>query len=409
MNYVLILGFFMSFFNVFWLLSYISIASFSAAIITPALPEIQQEYALLQGQVEWIVSAFLVGYVIGQLIYGPLANRFGRIIALRIGLVINLFGILICFMGIYFQSYSIIIIGRLITALGAASGLACTFMLINEWLPAEQRKTAMAYSILSFTIGIGLAVILGGIITQYSHWHNCFFLLFGHGVLMLYGTRVFSETLITPQKINLGSIIKGYKVALFSDSLIVYSLVVGLCSAIGYCFSAAGPQIALDLFHLSPAEYGYWNMLNMLGMLAGGLLAKPLLQKYSANNVVSLGLTGTAFGLFGLILMTYLGKGTVIWFFTSTLFMYLFSGLLFAGGSFIASNAVADKASGAAMMSFINMITATLAVVLMGYIGSTPLFSFITILSSLWLLILVVLIVRGGLKVIYNHQLRTGH
>ena len=394
----------MSFFKVSWLLSYISIASFSAAIITPALPEIQQQYALLQGQVEWIVSAFLVGYVIGQLIYGPLANRFGRIIALRTGLVINLFGIFICITGLYFHSYPILIIGRLISALGAASGLACTFMLINEWLPAEHRRSAMAYSILSFTLGIGLAVVLGGMITEYSHWDNCFVLLLVHGLLMLYGTRVFSETLIAPQAINLGSIIRGYKAVLSSGSLLTYSLVVGLCSSISYCFSAAGPQIAMELFHLSPAEYGYWNAFNMLGMLAGGLLAKVLLQRFSADKVIALGLAGTALGLSGVILMAYSGNDSALWFFTSTLLMYLFSGLLFAGGSYIASNAVNDKASGAAMMSFLNMITATFTVVLMGFIGSTPFLSFITILAGLWLFVFVVLCVRRVLGIIYNNQ-----
>ena len=150
----------MSNFRVAWLISYISIAAFSAALITPALAEIKNHYALLQGQVEWMVSSFLVGYVIGQLIYGPLANRLGRVTALRIGLVINLMGIGLCFLALYFDSYSLLIGGRLVTALGAASGLACTFMLINEWLPLEQRKTAMAYTIFSLTLGIGLAVII---------------------------------------------------------------------------------------------------------------------------------------------------------------------------------------------------------------------------------------------------------
>ena len=50
-----------SLFNLIWLLSYLSIASISAAIITPALPEIQSQYALSTGAVEWIVSAFLIG------------------------------------------------------------------------------------------------------------------------------------------------------------------------------------------------------------------------------------------------------------------------------------------------------------------------------------------------------------
>ena len=75
--------------------------------------------------------------------------------------------------------------------------------------------------------------------------------------------------------------------------------------------------------------------------------------------------------------------------------MYLFSGLLFAGGSYIASNALNDKASGAAMMSFINMVTATLAVIVMGYLNNNPLFAFLVVLSGLWFLVMVILIARS--------------
>src|SRR3990167_2536043 len=119
------------------LLSYICIASASAAIITPALPHIQAYFLLTKGSVEWVVSIFLLGYVIGQLIYAPIANRYGRLKALRSGLLINLLGILICILSPITHNYTLLLFGRLITALGAASGLSCTFLLINELLPPD--------------------------------------------------------------------------------------------------------------------------------------------------------------------------------------------------------------------------------------------------------------------------------
>lgn len=382
-------------FNLIWLLSYISIASVSAAIITPALPKIQTEYGLGPGSVEWIVSAFLIGYVIGQLIYGPLANRLGRIKALRIGLMINLFGIATCFIAIVLNSFWILIIGRLITALGAASGLACTFMLINEWLPESQRKTAMAYAVLSFALGVGIAVMLGGIITEYWEWQGCFWFLLVHGFIMLWGTCIFSETLIKPKPIHISTILSDYYAALSSSKLVMFSLVVGYCSAISYCFSAAGPQIAEDLFKLSAAEYGYWNGLNIIGMLLGGLLTKQLIARLSAYYVITLGFLGTALGIGNLFIMWTIGSQSALWFFLITSSLYLFSSLLFSGGSLIASNALTDKAIGAAMMSFVNMCFATVCVILMGYLGRNPLLSFISILSLVWLLLAILLLIKN--------------
>ncbi|MCE0723284.1 MULTISPECIES: MFS transporter [Legionella] len=381
-------------FNLFWLLNYISIASVSAAIITPALPKIQTEYALGPGVIEWIVSAFLIGYVVGQLIYGPLANRFGRLKALRVGLVINLIGLVVCLLALLQESYWLLIGGRLITALGAASGLACTFMLINEWLPEAQRKTAMAYSVLSFALGIGIAVVIGGIITEFFHWQGCFWILLVHGLIMLWGTRIFSETLIHPKSIYILTIVRDYYAALASAKLVIFSLVVGCCSAISYCFSAAGPQISEEILKLSAAEYGYWNILNIIGMLLGGLLAKRLLTRFSANQLISIGFLGVAVGIINLLIMWYFGKQSSLWFFLITASLYLFSSFLFSGGSFVASNALKDKASAAAMMSFVNMCFATLSVIVMGYLMLNPLLSFIIILSFVWLLVVALLLIK---------------
>lgn len=381
-------------FHLVWLLSYLSIAAISVAIITPALPEIQAHFVLNLGSVEWVISAFLIGYVVGQLLYGPLANQFGRLKALRIGLVINLVGIVVCGMAAVIDSYWILIVGRLITALGAASGLACTFMLINEWLPESQRKTAMSYSILSFGLGIGIAVSLGGIITEYWHWQGCFWVLFAQGVIMLWGTRVFSETLITSKPIRIPSIISDYFAAFSSSNLVIFSLVIGACSAISYCFSAAGPQIAQQLLKLSAAHYGYWNALNIVGMLLGGLFVKQLMERVSINKVIIIGFLGVALGIGNLIIIWGLESQVSLWFFLTTASLYFFSSLLFSTGSLIASNALPDKASAAAIMSFINMGFATLCVILMGYLATNPLLSFIIILSLIWLLVVGLLLMH---------------
>lgn len=381
-------------FKLIWLLSYISIASVSATIITPALPLIQQHYALNPGAVEWLVSAFLIGYTIGQLLYAPLANRYGSLKALRLGLIINLLGTLICLLALSLNNYGLLVIGRLITALGAASGLACTFMLINAWLPEEQRKTAMAYSVLSFALGLGSAVVLGGMITDYWQWQGCFWFLLIHAIVVFCGTYVFKEASFISKPIQVLTIIKDYTAALSSLKLVVFSLVVGSSTAISYCFSAAGPQIAKDLLALSPAEYGYWNGVNIIGMLAGGLIVKQLLTRFSAIQVIAIGFLGIALGIMNLFFMWTTNSQSALWFFLIASSFYLFNGLLFSSGSLIASNALDDKASAAGMMSFLNMSFATLWVIVMGYLSVNPLLSFTVTLSLVWLLVVVLVLIE---------------
>lgn len=370
--------------NMIWLLSYISIASVSAAIITPALPSIEQAFSLSTGAVEWIVSAFLIGYVAGQLIYGPVANVCGRLKALQWGLNINVFGLLLCLLASVYPDYLLLLMGRFITGLGSAAGLTCTFMLINEWLPEDQRKTAMAYSILSFALGIGLAVLIGGLLTQYSQWQNCFVFLLAQGLLMRIGTCVFSETLHQPKPFHVPTLLRDYGHALHSVKLLTFSSIWGACSTVGYCYSAAAPQIAYQYLHLSASEYGYWNTLNIIGMLAGGLSARVLMQRFSVMQVIGVGYAGSCLAGISLVAMLSLNHHDALWFFASTGLLYCCSSYLFAGGSYMASNAIQDKASASSMMSFINMSVATLSVVVMGYLSANPFYGLLWVLAGVF-------------------------
>lgn len=371
------------------LLSYICIASISAAIITPALPHIADFYGISKSAVASVVSIFLIGYVIGQLVYGPIANRYGRLTALRIGLIINLLGIVLCWFSAQNHAYHLLLIGRLITALGASSGLACTFMLLNESLSTEQARHAMSYTIVAFTFGIGLAVLLGGMITQYLHWQDCFVLLFVHGIVMFLLTYQFKETLKIPKAIHLSSIVKQYMGAFQSKQVVIYGLTVGFVSVFTYGYSAAAPIYTQKIMGLSAGEYGYWNILNMVGMCLSGFLSALLVKKYGEKKVLGCSLLLVAPGILILGLIAAFQWQNKLLFFIDTSYLYLITGLLFPSASYFASNAIEDKASASSVMSFLNMGAAVLSVVLMSLTSITILKSYVMVLILAYIIILL--------------------
>ncbi|MCX7120468.1 MAG: MFS transporter [Gammaproteobacteria bacterium] len=385
-------------FKTILLLGYICIASISAAIITPALPSIQSFFSLTKGDVEWVVSIFLLGYVFGQLIYAPIANSYGRIKALQTGLWINLIGIVMCVISTRINDYSLLLIGRFITALGAASGLTCTFMLINELLEPKQAKQAMSLAIVAFTIGIGIAVLLGSLITQYLQWQDCFLLLFIHGIAMLILTKQFPETLKVPAAIHPKTIAMHYLTAFKNTRLIIFSVVVGFVSVFSYGYSAAAPIYAQIDLKLSASQYGYWNCVNMIGMGTGGICCVYLIKKMGEKYVLILGLTCIFPGLIALMVLSLLKTHNPLFFFLVTSYLYLVTGLLFPSASYFASNAITDRASASSVMSFINMGSAMIAVIILGYLPFNSAVSLSLVLSSYYVVIvgLVVLSIRGN-------------
>ena len=368
------------------LLSYITIASISAAIVTPALPVIEHGYELGHGALEWVISIYLLGYMLGQLIYGPLANKFGRLWALRCGLLLNLVGILLCLGSIYSLNYTLLLIGRLITALGAASGLTCTFMLLNELLPKEQAMRAMSFTIVAFTLGIGAAVVAGGMISQYFFWGDCFWLLLIHGVVMLALTWQFPETLTKSIKISVKTIVRNYLHAIKSTQLVAASFVVALTSVVSYTYSAAAPLYAHMQLHLTPGDYGIWNIINMVGMLASGFFSSYLMPRYAVNSIVKFGMLMIIPCIVSLLLLFYSTTEHPCWFFITTALLYFFSGCVYPSASYLASNAIADKASAASMMSFINMGSAMTAVVVLGYLPLSALMGLIITIAAFFVL-----------------------
>ncbi len=273
------------------LLSFICVASISSVIITPALPILKHVFDLSDGQLQWVVSIFLIGYIIGQLLYGPLANRLGTIKSLRLGFSINIIGIILCLIGVWQINYMLLLLGRLVCALGSAAGLACTFILIKELLDEQQAKHTLSYTIVSFSLGIGSAVTIGGFLTQYAHWQYCFWVLLLHGLLMLLCTWLFpNQSKDMPAGIR--SILHGYINALRSANLIVYSLLLGSSSVVAYGYSAAAPLITASFLHLNPAQYGVWNLINMIGMLSSGILGAILVKRYAIQNIIRCAVSG---------------------------------------------------------------------------------------------------------------------
>ena len=254
------------------LLCYFSVASVSASIITPALPTIEAAYSLSHGALEWVMSTFLLGYLIGPLLYAPIANHFGRLKALRNGLVFNLIGVVLCLFSVWLVNYKLLLLGRFIAALGASTGLSFALVLINELLSKEEAKRVMSFAVISFAVGTALAVTLGGVITHYLHWKDCFIFLLLHGGIMLLLTGLFPETLQVKIAFHPRTVFTGYLSALRNVNLVIFSVTVGLFSSIVYCYSVAAPLYAQLTLHLSPDHYGYWNLVNMVGMLGSAFL-----------------------------------------------------------------------------------------------------------------------------------------
>src|SRR5699024_6007476 len=132
---------------------------FSIDLYLPGFPEIAREFNTTTGRVALSLSSYFVGVSIGQMIYGPLLDRFGRRIPLMIGLFIYLFSSVYI---IYIHSVDSLILVRFIQALGGCAGMVAARALVRDIFPVAE--IAKIFSLLMLVIAVSpiIAPTLGG-------------------------------------------------------------------------------------------------------------------------------------------------------------------------------------------------------------------------------------------------------
>ena len=169
-------------------------ASMGAVLMAPALPNIAAYFQITQGHAQLTVTLFLLGYACGQLIYGPLANRYGRKPAFYVGICVATLGSLFSILSSPFDSYPLLLIGRLLEALGSSAGLVISFTIIADFYYPEQSRRIISYMMLAFAIVPAVAVFLGGFIVQYLSWQGCFYFLLVYGLLLIIPAATLPES-----------------------------------------------------------------------------------------------------------------------------------------------------------------------------------------------------------------------
>ncbi|QIW09228.1 MFS transporter [Francisella sp. LA112445] len=376
------------------LLSYISIASASAVIINPALPQISSQFGLTNGAVEWLVSIFLIGYVIGQIIYGPIAKKYGDSNTLRIGMIINVIGLIICLLGATNSSMLMLLIGRLISAIGASAGLVCTFIILNNSVAPHKAKVSLSFATVSFAISLTLATLIGGLITTYSHWSNCFYVLLLHAVIMFGLSFLYENKRDFDFNLRVSAIIEGYLEAFSSFKLVVFALTLGVMSLFSYCYSAAGPFIAHHIFNFNSAQYSIWTSMTIIGILSGAVVAAKIINKYKSESILLVALVCLIILIVILGVLKVTGNVTPIAFFVIVTLMYFVCNFIFPTGSHIASNAIECRSNASAAMNFINVLAAVVGVAVMGYMPFEYIWNFMLISAILPIVCFVIILCK---------------
>jgi DHA1 family bicyclomycin/chloramphenicol resistance-like MFS transporter len=282
-------------------------APISMDIYLPVLPELTGDLSTSAASAQLTISACLIGLAVGQLVAGPMSDRYGRSRPLLLGLVAYVAVSALCAVS---PSVEALVAARFVQ--GAAGGVGLVIAMAAGRDLLSGRQLLRFYGRLTVLAGLAAVVgpVLGGQLATVTDWRGIFAFLAAVGALILLACLVvFRETLPAERRVA-GGMRQSARAArrLLSDRRFVgAALMTGFVNASLFAYLAGATFVLQDGYGLSPQGYAYAFGLNSAGFMVFGFLASRLSERWSEQGTLVAGLVMVAAGSSGVAATAMLG------------------------------------------------------------------------------------------------------
>ena len=273
----------------------------SMDLYLPVLPALGRDLGSSTSTAQLTMTACLLGLALGQVIAGPISDRYGRRGPLIVGLVIFIAASAMC---AFSPSVGLLIALRFVQGLAGAAGLVIAQAAGRDIY--EGKRLTRYYGRIVVLSGLAaiVAPVIGGQLASWLDWRGFFIVLAAiGGVVLLAVIFWFRETLPIENRVTGGSRSTGAHVrTLFGDRLFLGAMLASaLTSAVYFAYLAGASFVLQDIYALSPAAYSVVFGLNAAGFAMFGFLAGRVAEHWSERFAFALGLGIIAVGACGLL------------------------------------------------------------------------------------------------------------
>jgi DHA1 family bicyclomycin/chloramphenicol resistance-like MFS transporter len=253
-------------------------------LFLPVMPAVKTAFAISDAVAELTFSITLFTMAIVTLFYGSLSDRYGRRPVLLGGLAAFVVG---SALSAFATSIGLLIVGRIIQAIGAGSGLTLSRAIARDAYGPEVLVKAIAYLTMAYTLGPMIAPPFGGLLMDIFDWRAAFWFALVSGVaIFALSYFVLVETrhrggMPAPH----GSVLSHYTTLLSSPRFIAYILQSGALSFAFFGIAAASPLLMQDL-GTSGLEYGLYFLMFPLGYTSGNWVSVHLSGRVPVDTMV---------------------------------------------------------------------------------------------------------------------------
>lgn len=269
-----------------------AIGPLSIDMYLPAFPAIASGLGAQSSEVERTLAAYLSGMACAQLIYGPLADRFGRKPPLYGALILYIIASAGCALA---TSVEVLTICRIFQAMGGAAGMVIPRAVVRDHYSTQEAARALSMLMLIMGIAPILAPVVGAQILAWVGWRGIFVTITLCGIALLWTlSKVMVETLAPEKQIKLswGNIFRTYGGLLLHRRFMAFALSGGLASATMFSYIVGSPRLFIEHFGVSPQTYGLLFGMNAASLIVGSQVCARLLKHHSPMKILPWALGG---------------------------------------------------------------------------------------------------------------------
>ncbi len=281
----------------------------SLDLYLPSLPELADDLDASASASQLTITFCLLGLAVGQLVAGPLSDRYGRRRPLIVGLVLYLVTSLAC---AFAPSIEVLLGLRLLQGLAGAAGLVISRAVARDLYSGRALVVFFARLMLVSGLAPVIAPVLGGQLARVMDWRGIFGVLAAFGVVLLVaGVTGVPETLPPERRSARGlrATMRGFA-GLARDRLFVgTALTSGLASASMFAYIAGATFVLQRIYGLSAQGFSIVFGVNSIGILVMSQVGRRLVRRHAPARVLALGLTGNMIGSTGVAVSVLAGLG----------------------------------------------------------------------------------------------------
>ncbi|MFD4640256.1 multidrug effflux MFS transporter [Lentzea sp. NPDC058436] len=263
-----------------------SVAPFGIDLYLPAFPRMAVELETSDTAIQLTLTMFLLGLAAGQLVFGPISDRWGRRGPLLAGSAVF---VAVSVLAAVAPTIEVLLAARLVQGLTAAAGMVIGRAVIADL--ATGRAAARAFSLMMIVGGVApvVAPLLGSLVVDGIGWRGVLLVLAGLAVAMLAGSATVVPETLPRQRRGTGKVggfrLLGRRAYLTSVATFVFSFAVLMA------YISASPFLYQVVIGMGPVAYGLLFALNALGLVTSNALASRLLRRSEPRRVLAIGTT----------------------------------------------------------------------------------------------------------------------